>query len=108
MDADNLYEQQLEQLNSFCKNEPSDFFYRKILQTNSISSAINKVKGFKDSAIGKSNTPKNVMEASTMFALYRDTCMRYASRSMLWKKGLDAKMFNFIMVQAKNEGLGDK
>ena len=108
MDTDSLYNQQLEQINSFCKNEPNDIFYRKILQAKTLSEAITKAKGFNESARGKSNNPKNVMESATMFALYRDVSTRYASRSLLWKKGLDSKMFNFVMVQAKNEGLGDK
>lgn len=107
MDSNALYEQQLQQINTFCKNEPNDFFYRKIVGDKSISGAINKIKEWKESAKSGDNNPKKVMEAATMFALYRDVAMRHASRSMLWKKGLDQKMFNLVMVQSKNNALGE-
>jgi hypothetical protein len=107
MDSNSLYEQQLQQIKTFCKNEPSEFFYKKIIGAETISEAINQVKEWKDSTKQGDDNPKTVMEAATMFALYRDLSMRHASRKMLWDKGLDQKMFNFVMVQSKNNALGE-
>lgn len=108
MDADSLGGKKLEEIQKFCKNQPLKFFYQKILEVDSVNAGIQKVKGWKDAAIGKKFSPKAVMEAGTMFALYRDLGMRHASRKMLWKKGLDQTMFDIVMVQSKNDGLGDK
>lgn len=107
MTSDELGNKQLEDIQKFCTNKPNGLFYKNIVGGKTVHSAIKMAEGWKNGAIGGSFTPKAVVEAGSMFALYRDLASRYASRSMLWKKGLDQKMFNIVMVQAKNEGVGD-
>ena len=105
MDADALSDKNLQAIQKYCKNGSSEFFYKGIIGATSIYEAINAAKQWKDESMTKSFSAKAVMESGTMFALYRDLCMRHASRSMLWKKGLDQKLFDTIMVQTKNLNL---
>ena len=107
MKIDTIHKNQKSQIAEYCRDEASDFFYRKVLNEETISEAIQKTKEWKNEAYKADNNPKAVMEAGAMFALYRDLSMRHASRSMLWKKGLDQKLFNIAMVQSKNLCLGE-
>lgn len=108
MDADTLSDKNLKAIQSYCQNGSSKFFYKGVIGASSIYEAIRTAKRWKDESMEKPFSAKSVMEAGTMFALYRDLCMRHASRSMLWKKGLDQKLFDTIMVQAKNLNLDEK
>lgn len=107
MKINTVYENQKSQIEEYCRDKASDFFYRNIIKGDTIAEAIQKTKEWKNEAYKADNNPKAVMEAGAMFALYRDLSMRHASRSMLWKKGLDQKLFNIAMVQSKNLCLGE-
>ena len=108
MQSEQLIKNQLQYLTEFCNNEPSDFFYRKQLGSSSVKAAIESAEQRKDAAQKGDASPKTIVDSAAMFALYRDLVCRHASRKTLWKKGVDQKMFNLMMVQTKNSTLGDK
>ena len=96
MKIDDFAKATIENVLDFIQGKPYKSLSEIVSGDNNITSAVMLLRAEAEEA----EQLKDPVEYQFAFALKRDTVSRYASRKLLYKAGLDKKLYNANLMQA--------
>lgn len=96
MKIDDFAKATIENVLDFIQGKPYKSLSEIVSGDNNITSAVMLLRAEAEEA----EQLKDPIEYQFAFALKRDTVSRYASRKLLYKAGLDKKLYNANLMQA--------
>ena len=96
MKIDDFAKATIENVLDFIQGKPYKSLSEIVSGENDITSAVMLLRAEAEGL----ETSKDPIEYQFAFALKRDTVSRYASRKLLYKAGLDKKLYNANLMQA--------
>lgn len=96
MKIDDFAKATIENVLDFIQGKPYKSLSEIVSGDNNITSAVMLLRAEAEEA----EQVKDPIEYQFAFALKRDTVSRYASRKLLYKAGLDKKLYNANLMQA--------